>query len=66
MPIIRVEMFKGRTAAQKKAIAKELIDGFIKGAGGGKPESFHVVFTDVDKQDWGVGYDMMNEKYPDK
>ena len=66
MPIIRVEMFKGRTPAQKKAIAKELVDGFIRAAGGGKPESFHVVFTDVDKQDWGVGYDMMNEKYPDK
>ena len=37
MPIIRVEMFKGRTAEQKKAIARELVDGFIRGAGGGKP-----------------------------
>ena len=36
MPIIRVEMFKGRTPAQKKAIAKELVDGFIRGAGGGR------------------------------
>ncbi|MBM3520130.1 MAG: 4-oxalocrotonate tautomerase [Alphaproteobacteria bacterium] len=66
MPIIRVEMFKGRTAEQKKKIARELVDGFIRAAGGGKPESFHVVFTDVDKQDWGVGHEMMNEKYPDK
>lgn len=66
MPIIRVEMFKGRTAEQKKKIARELIDGFIRGAGGGRPESFHVVFTDVEKHDWGTGYDMMNEKYPDK
>ena len=66
MPIIRVEMFKGRSAEQKKKIAKELIDGFIRGAGGGKPESFHVVFTDVEKHDWAVGHDMMNEKYPDK
>ena len=66
MPIIRVEMFKGRTAEQKNKIARELIYGFIRGAGGGKPESFHVVFTDVEKQDWGTGYDMMNEKYPDK
>jgi hypothetical protein len=35
MPIIRVEMFKGRTPQQKKAIARELIDGFIRGNGGG-------------------------------
>jgi 4-oxalocrotonate tautomerase len=66
MPIIRVEMFKGRTPEQKKAIARELVDGFIRGNGGGKPESCHVVFVDVEKHDWATGYDMMNEKYPDK
>ena len=65
MPIIRVEMFKGRTPEQKKAIARELVDGFIR-ANGGSPSSFHVVFTDVEKHDWAVGHDMMNEKYPDK
>lgn len=59
-------MFKGRTAEQKKAIARELIDGFIRGAGGGRPEAFHVLFTEVDKQDWAVGYETMAEKYPDK
>ena len=65
MPIIRVEMFKGRTAAQKKAITKELIEGFIR-AGGGKPEAFQVLFTEVEKEDWAVAFDMMSEKYPDK
>ena len=24
------------------------------------------MLAEVDKQDWAVGYDMMNEKYPDK
>lgn len=66
MPIIRVEMFKGRTAEQKKAIAKELIDGFIRGAGGGKPEAFDIIFVDVEKHDWAAGYELMSEKYPDK
>ena len=66
MPIIRVEMFKGRTPEVKKKIARELIDGFIRGAGGGKPESFNVVFTEVEKHDWAAAYDMMSEKYPDK
>lgn len=65
MPIIRVEMFKGRTPAQKKVIAKELVDGFIRAAGG-CPAAFTVVFADVEKHDWAVGHDMMNEKYPDK
>ncbi len=66
MPIIRVEMFKGRTPEKKKAIARELIDGFIRANGGGSPESFDVIFVDVEKHDWAAGYDMMNEKYPDK
>ena len=65
MPVIRVEMFKGRTAEQKKKITKELVDGFIRAAGG-KPDAFTVLFTDYEKQDWAVGYEMMNEKYPDK
>jgi 4-oxalocrotonate tautomerase len=66
MPIIRVEMFKGRTTAQKKAIARALVDAFIAADGKGQPSSFNVVFADVEKHDWAVGYDMMNEKYPDK
>lgn len=66
MPIIRVEMFKGRSPDLKKKIAKEIIDGFIRASGGGKPEAFQVVFTEVEKHDWSVGYDMMTEKYPDK
>lgn len=65
MPIIRVEMFKGRTPDQKKAIARELVEGFIRAAGG-KPDAFHVLFTEVDKQDWAVGFQTMNERYPDK
>ena len=65
MPTIRVEMFKGRTPAQKKAIARELVDGVIRAAGGGRPEAFHVLFTEVEKPDWAVGHEMMSEKYPD-
>ncbi len=57
---------QGAQPEQKKAIAKELVDGFIRGAGGGSPSSFNVVFVDVEKHDWAVGHDMMSEKYPDK
>ncbi len=66
MPTIHVEMFKGRTPEMKKKIAREMIDGFIRAAGAGKPESFHVIFTEVDKDDWFVGHDSMRDKYPDK
>lgn len=54
MPIIRVEMFAGRDAEQKRALVRELTEGFIKTCGG-TPQSVTVVITDVEKSDWGSG-----------
>ena len=51
MPIIRVEMFKGRTREQKRALVKELTDGFIK-ACGSTPEQVIIVIDDVEKENW--------------
>ena len=48
MPIIRVEMFAGRTEQQKRALVRELTDAFVNVAGG-TPESVNVVITDIDK-----------------
>ncbi len=64
MPIIRVEMFSGRTAEQKRALVRNLTDGFVAAAGG-NPQSVHVVITDVDKGDWGAGGELCADKYPD-
>ena len=64
MPIIRVEMFAGRTEQQKRALVRELTDAFVNAAGG-TPESVNVVFTDVDKSDWGSGGELCSDKFPD-
>ncbi len=64
MPIIRVEMFKGRTREQKRALARELTEAFVR-ACGGQPEAVTVVLCDVDKQDWAVAGALMADKYPD-
>lgn len=53
MPIIRVEMFSGRSVDQKRALVRELTEAFVNAAGV-LPQSVHVVITDVDKSDWGV------------
>lgn len=55
MPMIRVEMFAGRTAEQKRALVKELTEAFVRAAGG-TPESVQIVLTDVEKENWaGAG-----------
>lgn len=42
MPIIRVEMFKGRSRDQKRAVARALTEDFV-GVVGGKLESLTIV-----------------------
>ena len=64
MPIIRVEMFAGRTEQQKRALVRELTDAFVNAAGG-TPESVNVVITDGDKSDWGAGGELCSDKFPD-
>ena len=64
MPIIRVEMFEGRTREQKRALVKELTEGFCR-ASGGRPEGIHIVITEVAKEDWGSGGELCADKYPD-
>lgn len=64
MPIIRVEMFAGRSREQKRALVRELTDTFVRVAGG-KPESVTIILDDVDKEDWGAGGALMCDKYPD-
>ena len=58
MPIIRVEMFPGRTADQKRDLARELTDGFVR-ACGGPGDRLHVVITEVERENWGDGGELM-------
>ena len=64
MPIIRVEMFEGRTTEQKREMVRELTHAFVKTAGG-SPAAVHVVITDVAKSDWGSGGELCSDKFPD-
>ena len=53
MPVIRIEMFK-RTQEQKRNLAKELTEAFVKTCGGNK-DSIKILITEVDKNDWASG-----------
>ena len=53
MPVIRVEMFK-RTQEQKRDLAKELTDAFVRTCGGNK-EAIKILITEVDKNNWASG-----------
>lgn len=61
MPMIRVEMFPGRTPEQKRELVKALTDAFVATAGG-KPDSVHIMLSDVEKDNWAVAGKLMSEK----
>lgn len=54
MPMIRVELSKGRTEAQKRAFVEDVTAAMVKHCNC-PPESVHIVFFDVDNSDWAVG-----------
>ncbi len=63
MPIIRVEMFKGRDRDQKRKMVEALTNAMIETTGA-KREAVWVVIQDVDKEDWGFGGELGCDKYP--
>ena len=51
MPIVRVEMWPGRTHEQKQKLAKAITDAMVE-IGKTTPEATLIVFEDVDNSNW--------------
>jgi 4-oxalocrotonate tautomerase len=54
MPIIRIELYSGRTKEQKSACASDVIAAVAKHLGV-PAQATQVIFVDVDKADWITG-----------
>ncbi len=54
MPTLRVELFEGRTPAQKAALAQELTAACVRVLGG-SPGSVDILFYDIARGDWATG-----------
>lgn len=65
MPIVRIEMWEGRTVEQKR----ELVEVYTREMAricGGSPDSIYIVIDDVKKENWGAGGQLCSDKYPEK
>lgn len=60
MPIVRVEMWPGRTREQKARLA-EAITGAMKDIAGAPPEATIIVFEDVSKDNWAESGKLADE-----
>ncbi len=61
MPTLRVELFEGRSADQKRALAKELTEACVRVLGS-NPDSVDVIFQDVKKENWASGGVLWSDK----
>ena len=61
MPTLRVELFEGRTAEQKRALAKELTDACVRVLGG-SADGVDVLFFDIRREDWASGGVLWSDK----
>ncbi len=61
MPIVRVEMWPGRTAAQKRELARVITDAMVNIAHT-TPEATIVIFEDIAREDWAQAGKLASEE----
>lgn len=61
MPIIRVEMWPGRTEAQKRELARQITE-VVCNVAQTTPEATIVVFQEIAKQDWAQAGRLASEE----
>ncbi len=63
MPMIRVEMFPGRSLEQKRAFAKAVTESFVAICGS-TPQGVQVIFTEIEKSDWATAGRLASDAAP--
>ncbi|KRB81419.1 4-oxalocrotonate tautomerase [Sphingomonas sp. Root710] len=54
MPIISVQLIRGRTPEMKRALMKELAEAAVRTLGAPE-QSVRVILTEIDPEHWGIG-----------
>ena len=61
MPMVQITMLQGRTAEQKRKIAKRVTDVLVEEAGA-RRESIMIAFHEVSKESYASGGELMANK----
>jgi 4-oxalocrotonate tautomerase len=61
MPLIQITMLQGRSADQKRKIAKRVTDALVEEAGA-KREGIIVTFNEVSKESYASGGELLIDK----
>jgi 4-oxalocrotonate tautomerase len=61
MPLVQITMLEGRTAEQKRKLAKRITDAIVEDAGA-RREAVVVAFHEVSKESYATGGELMIDK----
>jgi 4-oxalocrotonate tautomerase len=61
MPVVTVQMWPGRTKAQKRALVRAITDAMVQHADA-KPTNLHVTIQEVPREDWALAGVMGDER----
>ena len=61
MPIVQIQLLRGRTVEQKEAAARDIAEALGKHLRA-RPQATRVIFTDVDPDVWFKGEDLLAPK----
>ncbi|MBJ7600552.1 MAG: 4-oxalocrotonate tautomerase [Candidatus Nephthysia bennettiae] len=53
MPVVTVQMFRGRTLEQKRALVRAITDAMVEHAGA-KPDALIVVIQETEPENWAM------------
>lgn len=65
MPLVQITMLQGRTADQKRKIAKRITDALVEEAGA-RRDAVIVAFHELSKESYASGGELMIDKSPPK
>ena len=52
MPVVKVQLFEGRTLEQKRALVRAITQAMVEHAGA-KPDGLHVILQEIPRENWG-------------
>ena len=60
MPFVEIKMLAGATRAQKAALVDDVTRSLVERVGK-RPDTIHIVITEVARENWGVGGRLTDE-----
>lgn len=54
MPVVTVQLWKGRSLDQKRKLVKAITDAMVEHTGA-RPDALHVILEEIPQENWALG-----------